>query len=113
MSMKILTLLYRKRPLEVYICAALVYVLLFLNGIELFDHYNFYRFDFDDLFYIRRSVVYGFIGGMGDQYLGSEQALLFFWVVSVIYVALIVIKARQISNWLWNDSHLQPKRFEE
>lgn len=88
-----------KRPWDVYVGGLVVYVILFLNSAEFFG----YRFDLVDVFEPRNSIVYGLIRGVGDDHINSGEAEVFFWFLSVLYVGLVLNKARAISRWIWNE----------
>ena len=105
--MPFLTGLSKRRPLEVYVGATLLYVLLFLNPAEL----SFSYFRIGDLFELDTTIVSGLIRGIGDDDLRRPQATLLYWVVMFAYVLIVWLKAPQISNWLWNDSRVPHKRW--
>jgi hypothetical protein len=102
---KILAVLHSWRPLEVYVGATILWVLLFLNVIEAFKYKIKYFLGIDS------SIIYRLIRGLGDDHLGNSEASMLFWIIALIYAALIFIKAPQISNWIWNDSHVGIRRY--
>ena len=97
--------LHKKRPLEVYVAALVIYFLLFLNAAELLAA----RTHMDELFSLERSIIYDLFRGIGDDNLGYQQAQLLSWILSLLYVVIVLLKARSISNWIWSDTHFQPK----
>lgn len=97
--MKLLEALRRCRPLEVYVGAIVFYIILFINSSEVLD----YRIELENFFSIRQSIVYGLIRGVGDDHLYPHAADILFWFISILYVGVVLIKARRISSWLWNE----------
>ena len=99
--------LFRRRPLEVYVGAVLFYVLLFWNPADLVS----YRFNIGNLFELDASIIGGLLRGIGGDDLRRPQATLLYWVVAIVYALLVMLKAPQISNWLWNDNRVPPRRW--
>ncbi len=84
-------------PNEVYVLSAVYFLTLFLNFSEFMDS----RFRFGDVFEIRRSIIYGLIRGVGDDYIRPDDALTLYWVILLTSVLLVALKARRISEWMW------------
>lgn len=97
--MKWLEVLERYRPLEVYVGAVVCYLVLFMNSPDFF----FTRMELEYFFDTRQSIVYGLIRGIGDDHLHFYAADVLYWFLSILYVGLVLIKARRISRWLWNE----------
>lgn len=97
--MKLLDKLKNHSPKEVYALVTLLYFLLFLNASELLSS----RIRISDVFELRHSVAYGLIRGIGDDNLRYDAALIFYWVLAIIFVSIGIIKAKKISAWLWNN----------
>ncbi len=74
-----------------YILVTTLFVLLFLNISGYISH----------VFLIRRSVIYGLIRGLGE--LSTYPALILYWVLAVIFVGIGILKAKKISDWLWDN----------
>ena len=86
-------------PKEVYVGAFIFYLLFFLNSAELLSS----RIRISDIFETRHSIIYGLIRGIGDDHIRYDTATIFYWSVLVIFVGLIAIKGKKISNWLWDN----------
>lgn len=97
--------LYRARPREIYVGGALLWVLLFLNPVGAWNS-GLKRF-----FDMGSSIVCGLIRGVGDDNINGSEALLLLWILAITYAALLYLKAPQISNWLWGDTHLKLRRY--
>ena len=85
-------------PKEVYVGAAFLFILLFLNSTEVI-----FQLRLSDIFDITGSIVYGLIRGIGDNNINSDEAIVFYWVITFVYVGLISLKVRKISKWLWDN----------
>ena len=115
--MRLLETLHRKRPLEVYVLAAILFVLLFLNPAGLFYPtlilHELGGFERGYLFHAKSSIIRGLIHGLGDDHLGDPQGALLHGIAATVYVAVVFLKGPQISNWLWSDKSLKPRSLSD
>lgn len=80
-----------RRPVEVYFLAAIVFFVFFLDS-----------GDFERLLDWERSPVCVFLSGVSDYSICRTYPLI--WpLLSFLYIALIIIKAKRISAWLWSN----------
>ncbi len=85
-------------PKEVYFIAIIYFVVLFLNCKELFLG----SWNWDYIFRVDYSIIYGLIRGIADNHIDHEHAVVFYWVILFTYSSIVLIKAKKISAWLWN-----------
>jgi hypothetical protein len=90
--------LYFYRPREVYCLSSLLGIALFLNFPSVL------KLDFSGLFEYSRSPVHQMICGIGGiSRFRSEPADTLYWILLITFVFLTLIKAKKISQWLWNE----------
>lgn len=94
-----LEIINKHSPKEVYVISMLFFFFMFLNLGELLTA----SVNLSQVFSPRGSVIYGFIRGIADNHLSRYSAYIFYWVIVFTYISLVILKARKISRWLWDN----------